>query len=208
MIGRIQKMMRYVNIILLCGYIQISATGQGCNKDSAMSFVSKLFHGGRYVSHGSTSFRGYSTEFTLIEVPLLNKLLPDYCFFSTFFYSSEFEYSNVETVVALMKSNSKKSKITHSPVYADTPNDFINLFLGIRTKDTAERIKLAEEITSIFTSITYKGHLSRLINFRNENVVSFELWHDDLRWRIYKFYFDRDNKLKQVKIDNGVGRDK
>ncbi|MGN6531071.1 MAG: hypothetical protein ACTHK0_04895, partial [Ginsengibacter sp.] len=99
-----------------------------------------------------------------------------------------------------------KSKIVHSPVYTDTPDDFISLFRGIKTLDTTERITLAQDIANIFTAITYKGHIGRLLNLKKKDVVSFELWHDDLSWRIYNFHFNNDGKLTQIKIDTGVGR--
>jgi hypothetical protein len=112
----------------------------------------------------------------------------------------------VETAIALSKNNKTKSKIVHSPVYTDTPNDFINLFSGIKTSNTTERIKVAKDITNIFSSITYKGHQNRLISLKEKNAVCYELWHDDLSWRIYNFIFDKEGTLTQIKIDKGVGR--
>lgn len=84
--------------------------------------------------------------------------------------------------------------------------DFIDLFTGIKTTDTTERISLANDITTIFASITYKGHLNRLLNLREKDVISFELWSDDLSWRFYNFFFDKYGKLTEIKIENGVGR--
>lgn len=193
-------------IVFSLTFLALTTVGQDCNKDNAKAFVSGLFKNGQYISYDSTRFRDYSKELTLVNTRTLNKLLPDYCFFSTSFYSNNFEYSNVETAIALSKNNKTKSKIVHSPVYTDTPDDFTNIFIGIKTSDTAERIKVAKDVSSIFAAITYKGHLNRLLNLKEKDVVSFELWHDDLSWRIYNFTFDSNGKLTQIEIDKGVGR--
>jgi hypothetical protein len=193
----------FIVFLLICS--TLSVVGQDCNKDNAKAFISGLFEKGQYISYDSTRFLGYSKEMTPVKTPTLNKLLPGYCFFSTFFYSYNFEYSRVETAIALSKSKNTKSKLVHSPVYTDTPDDFISLFRGIKTSDTTERITLAKDITNIFTAITYKGHIGGLLNLNQKDIVSFELWHDDLSWRIYNFYFGSDGRLNQIKIDNGLG---
>lgn len=199
-------MKRYFFIVFLLTYLTFTANGQNCNKDNAKAFVGGLFKSGKYISYDSTKFRNYSKDITPIKTPTLNRLLPNYCFLNTSFYSYNFEYSNVETAIALSRNNKTKSKIVHSPVYTNTPDEFTNLFLGIKTLDTTERVQVAKDIINIFRSITYKGRLNRIVNLKEKNAVSFELWHDDLSWRIYNFIFDKSGVLTGIKIDKGVGR--
>jgi len=61
---------------------------------------------------------------------------------------------------------------------------------------------------SIFSEITFAGRFDRLINLKEKNVISFELWTNDLSWRIYDFHFDNDNKLTRIEIKGGVKRQK
>jgi hypothetical protein len=197
--------MRYFHaMVFLLTLLTLAAVGQDCNKHYANAFINDLFKKGQFISYDSTMFRGFSKELALVETPTLNRLLPNYCFFSTFFYSSNLEYPKVETAVALSKSSKASSRIVHSPVYTRTPADFINLFKGIETSDTTERIRLAKDITTIFAAITYKGHIGRVVNLRQKDVVSFELWHDELSWRIYNFHFDKNGKLTEIEIDKGI----
>ena len=71
-----------------------------------------------------------------------------------------------------------------------------------------ERHQLAIDIAGIFSSITYKGRIEELINFKDKDVVSIELFHDDLSWRIYDFKFDTSNKLIKIDILGGVKQQK
>ena len=199
--------MRIYLFVILCGLsINPNAKGQDCNKAVAKKFVDGLFKEGQFVSYNSTHFKGYNKDLRFLRMPLLNKLLPDYCFYSTSFQSNYFEYRDVETALAISNDIIKKSLLIHSPVFTIESNDFISLFYGLEVDDTASTIKLAEEITSIFSAIVYRGHFNRVINLKDESAISFELWHNDLSWRIYDFYFDDRSKLAQIKINGGVKR--
>jgi hypothetical protein len=196
----------YLFIVILFFLAVSDSRGQDCNKVDANSFVNGLFKGGQYLSYDSTQFRGYNKELKFLKTPLLNKLLPDFCFYSTTFLSNYYEYFNVETALAFSKSSNKKSLFIHSPVFTTESPDFIHLFNGLSVSDTTQGVKLANEIMSMFSDITYGGHFNRLINLKDKRVISFELWHSDLSWRIYDFYFDSNNKLTQIKINGGVKR--
>jgi hypothetical protein len=185
-----------------------NSTAQECNQTAAISFVDGLFEKGNYLSYDSTQFTGHFKEFKFLNTPLLNKLLPDYCFYSTIFLGPDYEYYKVETVLAYSKNTSKKSLLLHSPVFTEESEDFMNLFSGLRVADTIQGELLAKEITSIFADITYGGHYNKLINLKEKKVISFELWHGDLSWSIYDFHFDSTNKLIQINAAHGVGREK
>jgi hypothetical protein len=191
-------------IFILPFLTSFNVKGQNCSKEAANNFIKELFQKGQYRSYDSTQFRGYDRKLKAITTPTLNKLLSDYCFFSTTFLSNDYEYDDVETAVAF--SNNKKSFLIHSPVFTRESKEFINLFYGLKTKDTAQSVILAKEIVGIFSNITYLGRINRLINLREKGVISFELWHNDLSWGIYDFYFDTSNALTQIKIKSGVKR--
>jgi hypothetical protein len=195
-----------ISFLLFLSVLEVK--GQDCNKAAANNFLDKLFKKGQYTSYESTQFRGYNKKLKVIKTPLLNKLLPDYCFFSTTFLSNDYEYLDVETALALSKSANKRSLLMHSPVFTDASQNFLNLFYGLRAKDTMQSVTLAKEIAKIFSSITYLGHINRLINLKDKKAISFELWHTDLSWRICDFYFDNTNKLTLIRIGKGMGRQK
>jgi len=194
---------------LLCLFFltTYSAVGQDCNKDAAKTYLNNLFQSGQYLSYDSTLFPSYSKELTEIKTPLLNKVLPNYCFFKTIFLSNYYEYMNVKTVLAFSTSKEKKSQLIHSPTFSRPSQQFIQLFYGITVSDTAQSVTLAKEITNMFSDITSGGHFNRLVNLKEKKVISFELWHSDLSWRIYDFYFDDKNKLTEIKITGGVKRE-
>jgi len=184
----------------------LNSNGQDCGKAKANRFVEDLFKNRNYLSYDSTQFRGYNKELQFINTPILNKLLPDYCFYFTTFRSNYFEYFDVETALAISKQDDKKSLITHSPVFTEESKAFMNLFYGLKVTDTSQGMLLAKEIVSIFSAITYSGHFNRLINLKEKATISFELWHNDLSWRIFDFYFDDTKKLVDIKIIGGVKR--
>lgn len=196
----------YIFIISLLFLFTQNVNGQDCDNAAAKSFVNLLFQKGQYLSYDSMQFRSYSEELTPVKTPLLNKLLPDYCFYTTTFMSNYYEFREVETALIFSKDKNKKSLFLHSPVFMTESKDFINFFYGLKSSDTSQRAQLAKEIMTIFSDITYKGHINKLINLTDKNVVSFELWHNDLSWRIYDFYFDNTNKLTDIKIIGGVKR--
>jgi len=182
--------------------------GQTCNTFSANKFIKDLFGDKSYISYDSTRFLSFaSSKTTPINTPLLKNLLPEYCFFSTEFESSYYEYREVETVIALRLDSTSKSIITHSPVFTQENKSFIQLFYNLNIRDNSSKIEVCKEIAAIFSSITYKGHINQLMNLKNQNVISFELWHDDLSWRIYDFHFDNDS-LVDIEIKGGVKRGK
>lgn len=181
--------------------------GQNCDKAAAISFLQSVFKNGQYIDGDSTIFRGFNKDLTLIKTPLLNKLLPEYCFYTTFFISQHYEYREVETALLFSNDNSQKALFVHSPLFRAESRDFIRFFYGLKLSDQSQRVELAREVVTIFSEITYKGRISKLINLADPNVVSFELWHGDLSWRIYDFYFDDTHQLIQIKIFNGVKRD-
>ena len=180
--------------------------GQGCDSIAADKYLASLFRNGDYISYDSTNFRDFDKTLHLIETPLLNKLLPNYCFYSTTFLSHYYEYFDVETVVAYSNKEDEGPLLMHSPVFTKESKRFMSLFCGLKTFDTAQSVALAKEITNIFSAITYEGHFNRLVNLKEKGVISFELWHTDLSWRIYDFYFDNNNKLTQIEIHGGVKR--
>lgn len=173
-----------------------------------MVYLDSLFQNRQYLSYDSTQFPAYSKELTPIKTPLLNKVLPNYCFFKTIFISNYYEYRNVQTLLAFSYDLNTKSKLIHSPTFTKESQSFIQLFYGITLSDTSQCVTLAKEITSMFSDITYGGHFNRLINLKEKEVISFELWHSDLSWAIYDFYFDTTNKLTRINIKGGVKRDK
>jgi hypothetical protein len=134
-----------------------SIKGQNYNKDAAITFLNGLFQKGDYISYDSTHFKAYDKELNIIKTPLLNKLLPDYSFFSTTFTSQYYEYLNVETALAFSKNVNKKSLLIHSLIFTNQSKVFINLFYGLRATDSTQSIILAKEISIIFSAITYKG---------------------------------------------------
>jgi hypothetical protein len=196
----------YLLIIIISLSATFNSKGQDCNKAAPKDFEDGLFKKGQYISYDSTYFKSYSKELKLLNTPLLNRLLPDYCFYSTIFLSNYYEYSNVETVLAFSNRDNNNSLLIHSPVFTIESQRFMNLFYGLQLTDTTQDVLLAKEITSIFSDITYKGHFNRLINLKEKSVISFELWHSDLSWRIYDYYFDSTNKLIQIKVIVGVKR--
>ncbi len=197
----------YLFIVISFFLVVFNSKGQDCNKSEANTFVDGLFKKGQYLSYDSTEFRGYSKELKFVNTPLLNKLLPDYCFYSTTFLSNYYEYLDVKTALAFSKKSSKKSLFIHSPVFTTESSDFIHLFYGLSVSDSGQEVTLANEIMSLFSDITYGGHFNRLINLKDTSVISFELWRSDLSWRIYDFDFDFNNKLTQIKINGGVKRE-
>jgi len=112
----------------------------------------------------------------------------------------------VQTVVALANNKTKQSKAIYSPTFTKESQSFIQLFYGITLPDTSQCVTLAKEITGMLSDITYEGHFNRLLNLKEKSVISFELWHSDLSWRIYDFYFDTTNKLTNINIKGGVKR--
>jgi len=185
-----------------------NAKAQGCSNNVAKKYIDGLFQKGEYLSYDSTQFPGYDKELTQLKTPFLNKLLPGYCFFKTTFFSNYYEYGSVETVLAFANGTEKKSLLIHSPTFTKESLQFIRLFYRITTSDTAQNVTLAREIMSIFSEITFAGRFDRLINLKEKNVISFELWTNDLSWRIYDFHFDNDNKLTRIEIKGGVKRQK
>lgn len=180
--------------------------GQICDKNAATKFVSSLFSKGQYLSYDSIQFRGFTGKLTPVKTALLNKLLPDYCFYSTAFISNYYEFSVVETALIFSKDSSKKSLFLHSPVFMDESQEFLSFFYGLQLSDASQREQLAKEIMHIFSNVTHKGKITNLANLTNKNIVSFELWNNDLSWRIYDFYFDETQKLTEIKIIDGVKR--
>ncbi len=186
----------------------LNTKAQTCKTSSANKFISSLFRDKPYVSYDSTRFLSFASAKTNnIDAPLLKILLPNYCFFSTEFESSFYEYRQVEIAIALRLDSASKSVIIHSPVFTQENKSFIQLFYNLTVQDSLKRTELCKEIMSIFLSITYKGHINQLSNLKNQKVISFELWHDDLSWRIYDFHFD-NNSLVEIEIKGGVKRDK
>jgi len=198
--------MRSYLLIFVIVSSTLTSNGQGCSIKSANSFLHDLFRNGNYFSYDSTEFLGYDKNIKFLNTPLLNKLLPDYCFYATTFRSTYYEYHNVETALAISENSQKNSLLIHSPVFTNESEEFINLFCGLQVSDTTQEKLLATEIMSIFSNITYRGEFNKLVNLKEKDAISFELWHDDLSWRIYDFVFDSNNKLEKIKILPGVMR--
>ncbi len=197
-----------ISIVIFIFFLPFFLKAQNCNSSDANKFLSSLFHGGKYISKDSISFKKYNDDLVPLETPFLNKILPGYCFYTTIFLSPFYEYINVETALAFSKKSNKKSFIVFSPSFVSTPKEFIQLFYGLETNDTLQSIKLANEIVNIFSAITYKGRISRLLNLKDSSVISFELWTDDLSWRIYDFTFTKTNILDNINITGGFKRGK
>jgi len=201
--------MRYhVITAFLFALSSITTSGQDCNISATKDFVDELFKKGLYVSYDSTPFSGYNKILIPLNTPMLNKLLPNCCFYSTTFFSNYYEYPNVETALVFSKGLINKSLFIHSPVFTTESKEFVRLFYNLQVADSSQAVTLAKEIMSIFSAITHIGHYNRLINLKEQEVTSFELWHNDLSWRIYDFYFDKNYRLREIKIAGGVKRDK
>ena len=180
----------------------IKAYAQDCDTALANHFAGNLF---RHKSNllDSANFRSFNpSKSVTIKTTLLKKLLPNVCFFYAEFNSIYFEYPIVETAVAFNITDSSQSSYTYSPTFADANKLFLNTFLHLKVKDTLDRRILAQEITNIFSAITYKGCIKVLTNTKNNNVVSFELSTDNLRWCIFDFHFNADNILVGINIKN------
>ena len=177
---------------------------QICDSSDANRYLSVLFHGTSYISYDKTIFLSYEADKTQkIEAPLLNILLPKYCFYSTTFQSTFYEYREVETAIGLRRDSINNSVITLSPVFSGINKSFIGLFYGLYAHDSLTKIELCKEIANIFSRITYKGHFNQLTNIKHQQVISFELWHDDLSWAILDFYFYQE-KLTKIEIKSGA----
>jgi len=186
----------------------VVAFSQKCEIKGPLSFLEKSFHSGSYLSYDSTRFKNYYIDLVLLKTPLLNKAIPEYCFYTTTFLSPYYEYYNVETAIAFSKNINKKTLITHSPIFSASSEEFMKLFYGITAKDSIERINISKEIASIFSSITYNGKIERIQNLIDPLAISFELWHNDLSWKIYNFNFDEAGNLKSIKISAGFKHSK
>jgi hypothetical protein len=181
---------------------------RNCDKATVQDYLNVIFAGGQYKSDNFTTFRSYGKDVKNLSTQLLNKYLPDYCFCTTYFLSNHLEYSKVETALAFSKNSNRETRILYSPVFEEESQDFIRLFYGLQVADTAEEIVLTREVMEIISEITYKGHCDRLINKKEANVVSYELWHDELSWRIYDFHFNINHILTEIDINKGAGRGK
>lgn len=191
-----------ISILLLVAVLNVN--GQNCDGKAANNYLKVLFQNGAYYSDDSTKFLTFTDNLKALKTPALNKLLPDYCFFSTNFHSTYYEFLNVQTALAYSKN--KKSLLVHSPLFKKTPEEFMQLFYGLKTRDTVQSVALAGEIVDILSGLTHKGHVNRLINLKEKDVISYELWWDDISYRIYDFYFDNTNRLTQIKVEGGAGR--
>lgn len=198
------NMKRYLFLIIFIFIAIAGSKGQDKNEVAADRYLTDLFEN-RGNPYDTIRFSGYGGKLKLLKTPLLNKLLPDYRFYSTIFLSNYMEYIQVETALAFSISEKQNSRITHSPVFTSTSTAFINLFYGLQVNDSTEEDALAREIMYIFSSITYKGRFDRITHSKDRTVISYELWHGKLCWRIYDFYFDSKNQLTQIEITNPKG---
>ena len=184
----------------------LTSQGQTCNKSVAKIYLTSLFRDGKYISKDSIVFRKYSNDLTLLKTPILNKLLPEYCFYTTIFLSPYYEYRNVQTLLVVRNDTVEKSQILLSPTFTKEPIEFFQIFYAIQTADSSQSLALSKEIANILSSITYAGHAHQLLNLKSSTTISFELWHDDLSWRIYDFHFNDKNTLQKIDILPGFKR--
>ena len=195
----------FIVIFLL---VIFNSQAQTCIVSTVNNFLTDLFHDTSYISYDNTKFLSFAdAKTTVIGSPFLKTLLPNYCFFSTEFESDFYEYREVETAIAFRSDTISKSIIIHSPVFTQENKSFIELFYDLNVQDSLAKIELCKEVMTILSNITYKGHINQLINLEKKNTISFELWQDDLSWRIYDFYFDK-NRLIKIEINGGVKRDR
>ena len=184
----------------------LNLKGQTCNKSVAKACLTSLFPDGKYISKDSIVFRKYRSDLNPLKTPILNKLLPECCFYTTILWSPYYEYRNVQTLLVVRRDTVGKSQVLLSPTFKKEPEEFFQIFYGIQTIDSSQSLALSNEISSILSSITYAGHAYRILNLTNSKVISFELWHDDLSWRIYDFYFNDKNILQKIDILPGFKR--
>ena len=180
---------------------------QKCDSIKVKKYLNQLFNEKHFLSYDSTQFGSYSGQVMLLNTAVMDKYLPDYCFYSTIFYSHYFEYRNVETILAF-KSDSLNPSIIHSPIFTKEPSTFFELFCGIKIIDSTDKLLFAKEVVTMISKITYKGEAKRVLMHNNSNCISFELWHMDLSRRIYDFNFNAENILMSISIQSGTGRGK
>lgn len=195
-------------IILATIFCTQTLFSQSCTALSINIFLDDIFSKQSPIKYDTTKFYSHTGKPKALYTPLLNKLMPDYCFYSAVFLSSYYEYPKVETAIAISRNKNKKSAIIHSPVFTQESEEFLKLFIGTQVTDSAQAILYCREIASIFSSITGKGTIRRVLNTNMKTVISYELWHYNISWRIYDFYFDSSHKLIEIKAESGAKKTK
>jgi hypothetical protein len=161
----------------------------------------------------SDTYKSYTSEYlyykkgsniTRVKSTILDSLLPEYCFYVTNLRSNDMGFRDVSTIIAINRSDLRKSVFTHSPVYTSTNEEYLSLFYGIQVRDSLQRSRVIMEISKTIAAIVYEGRVEELINHREANTYSTELWHMHLSWNIHDFYFDESNRLYSIKIRGGV----
>lgn len=139
------------------------------------------------------------TRITEVTSPILKKKLPRTCFFVTRLEASFLEYPEV---ALLISATDEKGNITFrhcfSPVFTDVPDDFLAQFHGLRAPTARDRQAVGEAIGTLLQRVTEKGELSNG-DFRDLD-SRLELWHNGHGWRDMQFQFDREGRLKSVRL--------
>ena len=140
-----------------------------------------------------------------ISFPTLSKHLK-YNFYKAHLVTGYFEYMLLEIIVAVNQYNSSQIVILKSPTFSSDDQEFLKLFQNISIDTKNDKQLFSKEIAMLFKEITYNGKVGELENL-NPNIYSFELWHNDLSWRIFDFTFKNDI-LFEIVEKNGVKRGK
>ncbi|MGH1365602.1 MAG: hypothetical protein ACRBF0_18715 [Calditrichia bacterium] len=140
-----------------------------------------------------------------IPSPFISKKL-DYRFYKATLSTAYMEYMYLEIILAINQLHPDRIVVLKSPTFTDTNPEFLSLFQNTLSESELEKKNYTKEIVLLFKEITYEGKVEALDNSLN-GVYSYELWHSDLSWRIFDFYFD-ENILIDIRIKGGVKRGK
>jgi hypothetical protein len=141
------------------------------------------------------------TKVVALHAPLLRRELPGTQFFLTELATGLYEYPRAETLVAASQKDGKvRIQVCLSPVFTDTPEEFLTQFRGLQAKTAEKRRLLGEAIARLFQKITYRGEL-RNGDFQQPG-PSIELWHNGHFWREVLFDFDQEGVLRSVTLAN------
>jgi hypothetical protein len=119
---------------------------------------------------------------TPLDPEVTRRFLPEVRFYRTTLHTPNYEYLEVETLVAVRPTaRGYDVRSCLSPVYDDVSTKFLAMFESLVVPESQDALDLTRVIAQLLAEITYKGRVGQVSS--DGTTYRAELWSDQLHWR-------------------------